>query len=120
MQINPLILLAGSVSGVGLLVAVCALLGGWRTARLVSVDDARARLAAELPELRVDDWWLAPDGLGALAFAADEVVVVAVLGDGTAVRRLARPVAVVDGRLRLHDLGFPDVAVPADVAARLR
>lgn len=104
---DPLLDLLISVLGVALLVGVCAALGGWRTAALVGEADAAARLHAELPDFHPTRWVIAGDGLSALAMGEDDVVVLRVLGDGTAVRRAPRAVVSDRGdRLRV-DVGDP-------------
>lgn len=87
---NPLLDLLISVLGVALLVAVCAALGGWRTAALTGEADAAARLRGELPDFRPTRWVIAADGLSAVAIGDDEVAVLRVLGDAIAVRRAPR------------------------------
>lgn len=104
---NPLIDLLISVLGVALLVAVCAALGGWRTAALTGESDAAARLKDELPDFHPTRWVIAADGLSAVAMAGEDVAVLRVLGDGTAVRRARRDVVTESAAHLRVDVGDP-------------
>lgn len=115
---DPLLDLGISVVAVGLLVAFCAALGGWRTARLRDAADAAGRWGAEGEE-PMERWILRADGRVALGRAGARAGVLVVLGDGTAARRLPADAVRVEGpdlRVDLGDAAFPALRLPGAAA----
>lgn len=110
--------LGASGAAVALLVALAA----WaRIARPAGpLDEARARalLAEEFPDRRLDAVWVASDGAGALAKSGGLALVICKLGDGYAGRQIPWAQAISasfrNGRLCV-DLG--DVAAPKAIIA---
>lgn len=99
MPTSLLLELALSLAGVGLLVAVSWMLGGWRGVR-VTEETAAERLAFDEPDFRAGGWFVGADGASAAALSADgaEIALVFALGDSIATRRLARAKARI-GRI---------------------
>lgn len=111
---NLLLDLTVALVGVAVLVAVSALLGGVRSAR-VSEMSAAARLSFDEPDFARAAWRISADGRAAFCVSADgrEGAVVFAVGDKLATRRfpLGAVVGAADGaRLVLR---FNDVTLPA-------
>ena len=86
-----------SLVGVGVLVGVSWLLGGWRSAA-VDAASAADRLAFDEPDFRVREWLISADGKAAAALSEDanEAALVFRVGDGLASRRFRRGAAPVE------------------------
>jgi hypothetical protein len=91
-----------SAGGVALLVAISAILGGWRSATLTETA-VRERLAFDEPDFSPAALMLGVDGRTAAAQSeTGEVALVFRVGDGLATRRFrpgAFPVAIEGGRI---------------------
>lgn len=111
-----LIQLLGSAVAVSLLVAVAAWARVARPTPPLDAEGARALLAVEFPDERIDALWIADDGAGLLARSGDQALVLWRKGDGYVARETAWATALaatVDkGRLKLKiGDGAPRLAV---------
>jgi hypothetical protein len=119
-QVNAaaLIQLAVSAVAVALMVGLAAWATRGRGAPPLDEAAARTWLSDEFPGRRLDNLWLAADGLGAVAKSGDAALVLSRMGDGYVARRVpwARALAanVKDGRVRI---ALSDVAAPKVVLA---
>ncbi len=88
---NLVVDLAISLAGIGVLVGVSFVLGGWRTAA-VTEEAANARLGLDEPDFIPDDWMVGVDGGCAAAVSGDrhEIALVFAVGDKLASRRFRR------------------------------
>lgn len=78
-----------SAAGVALIVAISALLGGFRSVRLDEAS-ARARLAQDEPDFEPAAFMISADGKAAAALGAGrDAALLFALGDGVATRRFA-------------------------------
>lgn len=100
-----LVQLLGSAVAVSLLVAIAAWARIARPTPPLDAEGARAQLAVEYPDDRVDGLWVAGDGAGVIARSGDRALVLWRKGDGYVARDLAWTSAasakVENGRLRL-------------------
>lgn len=83
-----LIQLLGSAVAVSLLVALAAWARIARPVPPLDADQARALLAVEFPDDRVDALWIAADGAGLVARSGERALVVWRKGDGYVARDL--------------------------------
>jgi hypothetical protein len=83
-----LIQLLGSAVAVSLLVALAAWARIARPVPPLDADQARALLAVEFPDDRVDASWIAADGAGLVARSGERALVVWRKGDGYVARDL--------------------------------
>lgn len=115
-----LIQLGGSVVAVILLVAFAAWMGVARATPPLDAESARALLAQEFPDCQPDAVWIAADGAGIIARAADLALVLWRRGDGYVARdapwSAVAALKPINGRLviRLAD-ARPIFAVSDDV-----
>lgn len=109
-----LIQLLGSAVAVSLLVAIAAWARIPRATPPLDADGARALLAVEFPDERIDALWIAADGAGLVARSGDRALVAWRKGDGYVARDLAWTAALV----AKADKGFL-VLKTADGAPRL-
>lgn len=109
-----LIQLLGSALAVSLLIALAAWARIPRPTPPLGADEARALLAVEFPDDRLDAVWIAADGAGLVARSGERALVAWRKGDGYVARDLPWAVALtarpVDGLLTVKT---------ADGAARL-
>ncbi|TCS15030.1 hypothetical protein [Caulobacter sp. BK020] len=80
--------LAGSAAAVGLLVALSAWARIARPTPPLDAEAARALLAVEFPDDRVDVLWIAADGAGLVARSGERALVAWRKGDGYVARDL--------------------------------
>lgn len=109
-----LIQLLGSAVAVSLLVALAAWARIPRATPPLDADGARALLAVEFPDDRVDTLWIAADGAGLMARSGERALVAWRKGDGYVARDLAWSAALA---AKTHN-GFV-VVKTADGAPRL-
>jgi hypothetical protein len=116
---NLLLDLVISAAGVGLLVALSYVLGGYRDA-VLNEASMRDRLAFDEPDFAVSDFLISTDGKAAIALdtAKREGAVVFAHGDGLATRRFPIGSAAVgsDGAalvISLHDVSKWRVRIAA-------
>jgi hypothetical protein len=109
-----LIQLLGSAVAVSLLVALAAWARIPRPTPPLDADGARALLAVEFPDDRVDTLWIAADGAGLMARSGERALVAWRKGDGYVARDLAWSAALA---AKTHN-GFV-VVKTADGAPRL-
>jgi hypothetical protein len=109
-----LIQLLGSAVAVSLLVALAAWARIPRATPPLDADGARALLAVEFPDDRVDTLWIAADGAGLMARSGERALVAWRKGDGYVARDLAWSAALA---AKTHN-GFV-VVKTADGASRL-
>lgn len=116
-MIPPFLLqLAGSAVAVGLMIGLAAWATRGRGAPPLDEAAARRWLADEFPGQRIEGLWIATDGLGALAKAAERALILTRMGDGYAARQVewsrALAAQVRDGRIRI---ALGDVTAPSAV-----
>jgi hypothetical protein len=109
-----LIQLLGSAVAVSLLVAIAAWARIPRATPPLDADGARALLAVEFPDERIDALWIAADGAGLVARSGDRALVAWRKGDGYVARDLSWTAALA----AKADKGFL-VLKTADGAPRL-
>lgn len=109
-----LIQLLGSAVAVSLLVAIAAWARIPRATPPLDADGARALLAVEFPDERIDALWIAADGAGLVARSGDRALVAWRKGDGYVARDLAWTAALA----AKADKGFL-LLKTADAAPRL-
>ena len=101
-----LIQLLGSAVAVSLLVAIAAWARIPRATPPLDADGARALLAVEFPDERIDALWIAADGAGLVARSAARGLVAWHKGDGYVARDLPWTVVLAataqDGGVRLR------------------
>jgi hypothetical protein len=114
-----LIQLLGSAVAVAVLVALAAWAGIPRPAPRLDAAEARRLLAEEFPDHHPQAVWISADGIGAVARAGDEALILWRLGDGY-ISRLAPWSAAAEAkvhagrvRLQLAD-AMPGLAVDGD------
>lgn len=84
-----LIQLLGSAAAVSVLVAIAAWARIPRATPPLEAEGARALLAVEFPDDRIDALWIAADGAGLVARSGDRALVAWRKGDGYVARDLA-------------------------------
>ena len=84
-----LIQLLGSAVAVSLLIAIAAWARIPRPTPPLDADGARALLAVEFPDERIDALWIAADGAGLVARSGERALVAWRKGDGYVARDLA-------------------------------
>lgn len=89
-----LIQLLGSAVAVSLLVAIAAWARIPRATPPLDADGARALLAVEFPDERIDALWIAADGAGLVARSGERALVAWRKGDGYVARDLPWSAAV--------------------------
>jgi hypothetical protein len=108
-----LIQLAVSALAVAAMVGLTAWATRGRGAPPLDEAAARAWLADEFPDLRIEGLWLAADGRGAVARSGEKALILSRMGDGCVARQVAWAVAVgaraKDGKVQFP---FGDVAAP--------
>jgi hypothetical protein len=101
-----LIQLLGSAVAVSLLVAIAAWARIPRPTPPLDAQGARALLAVEFPDHRIDALWIAADGAGLIARSGDQALVLWRKGDGYVARDTAwanaLAASVDKGRLKLR------------------
>jgi hypothetical protein len=108
-----LIQLVISAVAVALMIGLAAWATRGRGAPLLDEATARRWLADEFPGRAIEALWLATDGLGAVAKAADSALVLSRMGDGYMARAVpwarVATAGVKDGRVRI---AIDDPAAP--------
>ncbi|MGD2132127.1 MAG: hypothetical protein PVI23_04995 [Maricaulaceae bacterium] len=96
---TTLLILLATAAAVGALIGFNALLGGWRPARIASLEEAGARLKLDRIDFVPGDGALAADGRAALIAdaASDRIGMVLARGD-TTLTRLLTPAEVKSAR----------------------
>jgi len=109
-----LIQLLGSAVAISLLIAIAAWARIARVTPPLDAEGARALLALEFPDDRIDALWIAADGAGVVARSGDRALVAWRKGDGYVARDLAWNAALA----ARADRGFL-ILKTADAAPRL-
>jgi len=93
-----------SLAGIGVLIVLSTILRQKRDARVVTADQAAARLRLDEPDFEPGEWLLDANGRSALALSADgaEIALIRAHGDKLATRRL--PAGQVKAALRTSGL----------------
>jgi hypothetical protein len=103
----------GSLVAIAVLVGLVAGLGSPREAGPLDAARARALLAEAFPDAEIGPIWIAADGLGAIARAGDQGLILYRAGDGHVIRsapwRAVAAATIRQGRaiLRLDDVSAP-------------